>query len=574
MKLAAALFCGAMAATATRGGELPGPFGIGSCHVNGRSVDDFERWIPRMAEIDLRFLRSAAVQWNAVEPEPGEWNWETIDAQLAYLADRGISCGALLIGNPKWNEADAPGSLPVNHLAGWSEYVSRTVAHLEGRVKYFEVWNEPPNFTGPDQTPEDYAKIVVAAYQAAKKANPDCLVGLAAKSAHIHYLESVIRAGAKDHFDWISLHPYEVLDGIVELSGIEPVYLNIVPTTRKMLAAANPAKRDVPILFTELGCDAGRHGGQAQAHALVKAYALGIAQGVAQIQWFEGRDGDSGPMGLIDREGEPRPAYHALGRMIRSFGQRPGYLGWIQSDHDGLGFVFEGATGPVMAAWASTGGPAAMDLGAEVEVLDPASGETSRSRTLALDGAPVLVSGLPDDWLARARANRDRPLPWGGDYRNAKSVSLTLGEEVRAEGLHSRAGDSLAEAVVAYGGPARAGDVPGGNLFIVDPSFLSYDSVPLEITAEVRRNENNDNAGFKLVYESSEGFSTAGGWYTIPDNKKWHTVRWRIDDPKFVNYWGYNFQLNSDGNEHNKYFLRKVTVTKIDLPTGAADEAR
>ena len=86
--------------------------------------------------------------------------------------------------------------------------------------------------------------------------------------------------------------------------------------------------------------------------------------------------------------------------------------------------------------------------------------------------------------------------------------------------------------------------------------------VPIEITAEVRRKEDNKNAGFKLVYESPEGFKTAGHWYTIPDNERWHTAAWRIEDPCFVNYWGYNFALVSDGDEFNQYYLRRVTVRK------------
>ena len=50
----------------------------------------------------------------------------------------------------------------------------------------------------------------------------------------------------------------------------------------------------------------------------------------------------------------------------------------------------------------------------------------------------------------------------------------------------------------------------------------------------------------------------------MPDNKEWHTVRWRIDDAQFVNYWGYNFALESDGNTSiNKYYIRSVTVTKL-----------
>jgi hypothetical protein len=49
----------------------------------------------------------------------------------------------------------------------------------------------------------------------------------------------------------------------------------------------------------------------------------------------------------------------------------------------------------------------------------------------------------------------------------------------------------------------------------------------------------------------------------VPDNKEWHTVKWKIEDPQFVNYWGYNFNLESDGDKYNRYFLRSVTVTKL-----------
>ena len=59
------------------------------------------------------------------------------------------------------------------------------------------------------------------------------------------------------------------------------------------------------------------------------------------------------------------------------------------------------------------------------------------------------------------------------------------------------------------------------------------------------------------------GTATAGTWYTIPDNTQWHTVTWQIDAPQFVGYWGYNFSLVSDGNEYNNYYLRRVTVTKL-----------
>lgn len=538
------------------------PFGVGSCYVNNRSAADNVRWVPQVAALGLGVFRTPHCDWGAVEPEPGKWNWGPLDAQMKYLDDQKFEYGALLIGNPKWNTKDAPGSLPVHNLAGWSNYVTQLATHVKGRVRHFEVWNEPPNFTGKDQTPADYAKIVVAAYDAVKAVDPTAFVGLAAKSAHVTYLEQVIAAGAKDHFDYVVLHPYEVLDGVADDAGSEAVFLHVVPTVRKMLAARNPAKKDVPVVFTELGADA-KKGGDRQARALVKAYTLGIAQGVACVQWFEGRDGDSGPMGLLDARGKPRPAYTALGELIKHLGQRPDYLGWVLLNDRHYGFVFRGAAGTVLAIWAAGGKPAVVDFGREVTIANPLTGNVVAAKSYELTASPVLVLGVSDDLTVRAKANAGKPIPWGGDYADATAVSITFGETTVEKGLHTRAGSAVAEAVVAYGGSARAGNGPGGSVFVVDPNFLSYTAAPIEITAVVRRNPANDNAGFKLVYEGPKGFQTAGGWYTIPDNKQWHTVKWRIDDPQFVAYWGYNFVLESDGDKYNKYFLQSVTVTKL-----------
>ncbi|MCB1279224.1 beta-galactosidase [Prosthecobacter sp.] len=552
-----------LAASAHAAGDLTelGPFGIGSCHVNNRSAQDCERWVPQMEAIGLRYYRSSATGWGQVEPEQGRFDWKALDEQMDCLARHHFVFGGLLLGSPRWNTLDKPGTLPVNNLAGWSAYVTALVGHCKDRIKRWEVWNEPPNFTGRDQTPADYAKIVVSAYDAAKAADPDCLIGLAAKSVHINYLEKVIQAGAKDHFDYITLHPYEVLNGIADNAGTEAVFMHIVPTLRKMLAAQNPAKADVPVVFTELGCDV-KKGADTQAYALIKAYTMGIAQGVACTQWFEGRDGDSGPMGLLDREGKPRPSYTAMQQMIRHLGQHPVCLGWVLLNEKHYGFVFQGSQTQVLVTWARPGTKDDIRFDQPVQIVHPLTGEMTKAATHALTLAPVLILDVSDDLVSQAKANKARALPWDGDYAQAKSVSITMGGTQVEQGLHTLSGESVADAVVVYGGSARAGNVPGGNVFVVDPEFMSYTSEPIEITAVVRRNEANDNAGFKLVYESASGFKTAGGWFTVPDNKQWHTVRWQIDDPQFVSYWGYNFALESDGNQYNKYYIQSVTVTK------------
>jgi hypothetical protein len=542
------------------------PFGIGSSHANNWGAPANARWIPQMAAIGLTMHRTCNTGWGAVQPQEGKWTWDLLDKQMSYLEGQHITFGGIFNGTPKWNTKDARGTLPVNNLAGWSKYVSETVKHCKRRIKYWEVWNEPPNGTGRDQTAADYAKIVVAAYDAAKAADPACKVGIAAKSVAITYLDQAIQAGARGHFDYVTLHPYEVGGCVIKRPGTEVVYLQIAGTLRKMLAVRDPDKVHCPIIFTELGHAAegkyaarlpGFSDAEAQAHAVVKYYVMGIAQGITCIQWFEGMDGDSGPLGLLNAKGNPRPAYTAMTQMIKSLGRHPKYLGWVLLNDRHYGFFFQGARGTVLATWASSLKADSIDFGQPVSIMDPLTGKAARSATHALTVAPILIEGVPDDLVKRAAANKGKPFPWGGDYRSAKSVSVTFGAANVEKGLHTKSAETVAADVIAYGGSARAGTVPGGNVFMVDPNFLSYTTTPIEIRAVVRRNAKNDPAKLTLTYESTTGYKKAAP-YEVPDNTKWHTAVWKIDDAQFVSQWAYNFTLNA-----GSYSIQSVTVSKL-----------
>jgi hypothetical protein len=265
--------------------------------------------------------------------------------------------------------------------------------------------------------------------------------------------------------DYVTLHPYEVSGCTLSHPGAEVVYLQIADTVRKMLAARDPDRVNCPIIFTEIGCAGGPTkegyigGPELQGEAVVKYYSMGIAQGIACIQWFEGMDGDSGPMGLLTGKGEKRPAYTAMAQMIKYFGQRPTYLGWVLLNDKHYGFVFQGAKGTVLATWASTKATDKVDFGQPVQIVDPLTGKATQTATYALTTAPILVDGVPDNLVKQAKGNKTKPFPWGGDYTDAKSVSVTFGEKNVEKGLHTQSADSIAADVLAYGGSARVGAV-------------------------------------------------------------------------------------------------------------------
>ena len=530
------------------------PFGFSCDHQTTFTLDQY---CARMAEAGITWIRGFPTA-GTTEPERGKFDWTVVDRFLATADQNRMAVSGLLFYLPPWIETDAV-KLPVKDLPGWSEYVSQVVTHSKDRVRYWEVWNETPNFIGEGKAP-DYAQTVVAAYDAAKAADPTCQVGLSIQSNNVNWIEQVIQAGAKEHYDYISVHPYETL-GLVESDGCEPEFMSIVPTLRKMLAAQDPARAEAPIWFTEIGFDA-RESEVHQASALVKAFAMGLAQGVTRINWFEGIDGDSGPMGLLRADGSPRLAYAAMTNLTRHLGASPQYEGRLHVDN-GYGFVFQGADGPAMVAWARPGTTGRVSFEAPVHTVDPLTGATTQGTTCPLTGVPVLVTDVPAALVADARAYGAQPFPWhdGYGYSKASSVWIAMGDPSEERGLHYIQADRSSTACEAYGVPARDCSKGAGQSFSVAPEFLSYTTEPITITAVLRRNAENENAGFNLWYESTTGIRGTGEWYTIPGNDQWYTKTWTITDAQFVGKWGYNFLLN--GDTPRPYYLRSVTVSKV-----------
>jgi hypothetical protein len=530
------------------------PFGF-SC--DNQTTYSLPTYCAQMARAGIRWIRGFPT-FNVVEPAEGRFEWATVDTMLATAARNKMTISGLFLYGAPWI-ASGDGGLPVSNLAAWATYVSAVVTHCRGRVKYWEVWNETPNFIGKG-TAEDYARTVVAAYDAAKKADPTCQIGLSIQSNNVYWIEQTIEAGARDHFDYIAVHPYEVL-GLVETDGIEAEYMSIVPTLRMMLAARDPGRAKAPIWFTEIGYDAGR-GDPAQANALVKAFTMGVAQGVTRIDWFEGKDGDSGPMGLLRADGTPRLAWTAMSTLTKYLGPTPRYLGWVLLNGRDYGFVFRGATTTVMATWARPGTTDRVSFGSRARIVDPQTGSVAAASACTLTGAPALVVGVPAALAKQAQANRTKPFPWGGDYTHAKSVLITMGDPSVEKGLHQLGADANSTAVTIYGGPARDCSKGAAQTFTVDPNFLSYATTPITVTVVVRGNAAKDNAGFNLKYESTTGWKGTGSWFTVPGNEQWYTRTWTITDARFVGKWGFNFALDSDSQAYSKYYLQSVTVSK------------
>jgi hypothetical protein len=488
--------------TAVRSEEPPldhaGPWGIAS---GAEWSGDHPRFNPMLKDAGVRWLRYFP-EWQTIQPRKGEWDWTQSDRLVADARANGIRLSGAWAYFAPWASADGGTRRgPIRDIQYWRDYVSATVARYRNDIEHWEVWNEFNGsfYAGVDK-PKEYAELVIAAHEAARKANPGAKVGMGCANFDVGFLDAAIKAGAAGCFDFLAVHPYENL-GAVMRGGGEQAYLSMASSLRKMLAA-NGQPTDMPLMITETGFQApvepDAEKDALQAEALVKVYVLSLAQGFERVFWFEARGpayGHGTDHGIIRKDWTERPAHRAMKTMTGLLGAEPKYLGWLKLDTSGYGFAFEGADGPVLVAWSPADAANAATFGAPVRVVTLAGEQTAIEvgKPIALTRMPVFLVGLPTEPVALARSQAGQPFPWGTDYGTVREVSCRLGgvndeKGIQQTGLQTTAvvndlTDSWRRTDFSHGGEGRY------VYFRVDPTFASFGTRDLEITVVARRSE-------------------------------------------------------------------------------------
>ncbi len=190
------------------------PFGVASHPLwSNRGEADVERELDAMAAAGVRWNRFD-VGWVSFEPRKGEfssWWFARLDRVVKACLDRGIEPQFVIISTPGWANDNRGWTYPPARPSDISGFVRALAFRYRGRVRYFEVWNEPDVATywrpSPDATA--YVQMLKAAHAAAKEANPESVIisgGLLGND--LDFVQRMYDAGAKGYFDLLGLHLY------------------------------------------------------------------------------------------------------------------------------------------------------------------------------------------------------------------------------------------------------------------------------------------------------------------------------------------------------------------------------
>jgi hypothetical protein len=219
----------------------PMPYtGMNPYGINTFLEQEVEEWKVRQS---LAMIRDAGFgwirqefPWNDIEVlnkdnytnEYGQHTWDKYDRLVDLVEEYGLEMMVRLDLPPRWAHRtyDQHPLGPPDDYRDYGDYVYSVVSRYRGRVRYYQIWNEPNvshEWGNRTVSARSYVDLLKIAYTRAKEADPNCVILCAALSPTIDpgpvsqndlsYLEEMHAAGAKDYFDVMCANPYGMFWG-------------------------------------------------------------------------------------------------------------------------------------------------------------------------------------------------------------------------------------------------------------------------------------------------------------------------------------------------------------------------
>ncbi len=327
------------------------------------------------------------LHWSAIEPEQGSFDFSGPDLLVDAVEGAGAELlGLLVYGNAWASQESDDTAYPPDDPQDYAAYAAALVQRYQGRVRRWELWNEENagvRFWKPQEDPEAYAALALAAAQAVHAVDPEAQVALGGlfwpdllmNTPGPEFLDAVLLAEPDlvEALDAVAFHPYRYPFTAPELADEHQDSLVQQTCALRELLSDHRASALQPWI-TELGWhtapDALYEGvsEQDQAAYLVRSALLALGQGVPMNLWYTFRDGgdsdsdqeqrfglygyDADP--LEDPQARPKPAATAMGVLASLLGEHTAIADESEAlglDEQSWAYRLSGGEGSVLAVW-------------------------------------------------------------------------------------------------------------------------------------------------------------------------------------------------------------------------------
>ncbi len=184
-------------------------------------ADELDAHLSRMHGAQITWVRQL-FPWNAIETQPGSFDWESWDAIVAAFAHYPqLRLVAVLLNSPAFARSNDHVSAPPHDPATFAAF-AQAFAHRYGHlIDYYQIWDEP-NLTDAwgqlEPSPPHYLTLLQGAWQAIHQVDAEATVIAAALAptteqgprniSDIDYLASLYALGAASWMDAVAAKPY------------------------------------------------------------------------------------------------------------------------------------------------------------------------------------------------------------------------------------------------------------------------------------------------------------------------------------------------------------------------------
>ena len=200
------------------------------------SVDEHFRQL-KLAGANMVRLHDSGTWWYTVEKTKGVYDWTTLDLSVDKCLANGIvplfvfGNGGVVAERGKGSFEDrlktwfvrqrgtyCPSGLGARRCVridpdDWDSWVTAVVTRYRGRIRHYEIYNEP-NLTCPSA--EEYAACLKRSHALIRRLDSEAVViGICATGDYGadtgSFVEKVGELGGFDSLDWMSFHPYNAM---------------------------------------------------------------------------------------------------------------------------------------------------------------------------------------------------------------------------------------------------------------------------------------------------------------------------------------------------------------------------
>ncbi len=554
------------------GGALAAPFLGADLDLPALSPDERAAELSRLASAGVQGVRWR-LDWNRVEPRPGEFVWRADDAGVEAARTHGLEVTLVLGPCAEW-AVDPGRNVPPGQLArsvprdldSWRRYVRQAVSHFAGRVGHWQVRRQPNlhNFRGARG---EYFALLAAAREEAKRVDPDCLIIKPEPgSLGIAHIAEVKASETWQQFDRLGVYLDPRPDGLSSLALAWSVLCEeVLPD-----GESDPRGRPVWVLGS---------GDILSADEWVQRYLLAWAFGAERCylpsdaisaEW-------TAPLQGFELAGWLRLGPH-LWAMALHAGEQWSALAWSDEEQR----LPACALAPLADEEAAR---QARPLGG---APGTAAAEDLEHVTLRVGPRPVLIPGLDPEPVRPFPITREAVLAarggvdlsavplvyvdWAMQERPELGLAQTplrglIGGRVSAVEWRGR------QCVRTHMRPGRGRDDMDNPwiYFDVDDGWMYFDQgrTPVAITVECEGAfVGRRKLGFNIMYDSVTGYRFTR-WQWVDAGPGWRRYRFELKDATFSNRNGYDFRINAKGSKQDLW-VASVTVEKLPPPANNA----